>query len=786
MAMHRRFSPHPSPSDFLRAAPKSGRLPRFSADPEEAHAAALFLGPRAENEELLTRLINQAIGSVSDYRRSYLPGDPVAIDEAVQDSDAYRTAVDRLENKFTELLGHLTEHATPYFASRYQGHMLWDTLLPGIVGYFATMLHNPNNVTVQASTLTTFLELQVGWDLCTMFGYPFSVSDTGGRNPWGHITADGSVANLEAAWSARELKFFPLAVRALLDDARLATAAALAGQGPVTPLQTALAVAAPAIELKSVATSGALVDLSQWDLLNVPMEEALSLPTQVLAQLPGGIGSFTEQDIWEAVHVHSVSTVGLVDFYRHNMGEVRHSPVILASSTKHYSWPKALSVLGGGSGGDQLIDIEVDADARMNIDDLRRKLDKSLAIRRPVLLTVAVMGSTEEGACDPLEDVLAMREEYRAKGLDFNVHADAAWGGYLTSLIRNDFAEPGEGCDDPILANQDHVHLNQHTRTQLANIRFTDAVTVDPHKMGYIQYPAGALCYRDERMRNLVTFSAPVIGNAGSQVSVGEFGIEGSKPGAAPAAVYLAHSVLRPSTSGYGQLINEAMRSAKAFYLGTLVLADADDPFICVPLARLPDERGDGGVAATREGGVSAWKSAAEALARMPIDDILSDPNRLAEFNELGPDENLVDYAFNFKRPDGCVNKSIKKFNKLNEGVYDAFHVHEGQVKGRGIDYGRDARDYPLIITQTTMSVGDYGEVFMRSYATRLGLDLPPEGTGFELKVNRTVVMDPWLTHISLDGRPFLDLVFELLRNRALELAEAQQRKILRKRKKAE
>ncbi len=34
------------------------------------------------------------------------------------------------------------------------------------------------------------------------------------------------------------------------------------------------------------------------------------------------------------------------------------------------------------------------------------------------------------------------REEFRRKGLEFNVHTDAAWAGYLQTTIRTDFAAP--------------------------------------------------------------------------------------------------------------------------------------------------------------------------------------------------------------------------------------------------------------------------------------------------------------------------------------------------------
>ena len=94
---------------------------------------------------------------------------------------------------------------------RYQGHMLWDQALPAVIGLFAGMLYNQNNVAAEASPVTTRLEIEVGNDLCRMLGYPVPKEGKppkpGRAVPWGHITSGGTVANIEALWAARNLKF---------------------------------------------------------------------------------------------------------------------------------------------------------------------------------------------------------------------------------------------------------------------------------------------------------------------------------------------------------------------------------------------------------------------------------------------------------------------------------------------------------------------------------------------------------------------------------------------------
>ena len=76
----------------------------------------------------------------------------------------------------------------------------------------------------------------------------------------------------------------------------------------------------------------------------------------------------------------------------------------------------------------QVKGIKPDHGARVDIDDLRDKLNKAVEKKEPVCAVVAMMGTTEEGSVDPLSDILDMRDEFeKEKGLSFVIHADAAW-----------------------------------------------------------------------------------------------------------------------------------------------------------------------------------------------------------------------------------------------------------------------------------------------------------------------------------------------------------------------
>ena len=81
--------------------------------------------------------------------------------------------------------------------------------MPANLGYITALLFNQNNCAAEASTVTTKLEVEVGTDLSVMMGYDKDKC-------MGHLTAGGSVANIEAVWAARNVKYFPLGLHEAL------------------------------------------------------------------------------------------------------------------------------------------------------------------------------------------------------------------------------------------------------------------------------------------------------------------------------------------------------------------------------------------------------------------------------------------------------------------------------------------------------------------------------------------------------------------------------------------
>lgn len=157
---------------------------------------------------------------------------------------------------------------------------------------------------------------------------------------------------------------------------------------------------------------------------------------------------------------------------------------------------------------------------------MKEKLLQCLAEKRAVYEVVAVIGTTEEGAVDRFEEMVAIRDTLQAEGLSFFLHADAAWGGYFASMLPPE-VDDRERMPAPAEPFVPHVGLRADTEVQLRQLKFADSITIDPHKAGYVPYPAGALCYQDERMRYLLTWTAPYLHQGSEGESIGVYGVEG-------------------------------------------------------------------------------------------------------------------------------------------------------------------------------------------------------------------------------------------------------------------
>jgi glutamate/tyrosine decarboxylase-like PLP-dependent enzyme len=707
-----------------------------------------FLGPKGENEELFRLLITDAIDSQIAYRKNFHPEDPEFITEEERSKPSYINAIKEFREQTHKFLIELQQSA-PAFSYRYIGHMVWDINLPSIVGYFASMLYNQNNVAAEASPVTTVLEVEVGNDLCKMLGYKkYTIKNNNSKSieiiPWGHITCDGTVANIEGLWASRNLKFFPLSLQeAILKEEILSNARSL----EVQLLDN---------------TVKKFIDLDAWTLLNLKADDMLPLP-KIIEEKFG----ITNDILTQILQKYSIQNIGFIEFYNlYLKEEIQYSPVAMAPVTQHYSWPKSAAILGIGS--NNMLGISVDLEGRMDLDDLKMKLQKCLNNKQPVITVVAVIGTTEESAVDPLADILKIREEFRQKGLDFTIHADAAWGGYFASMLHED--DMSEFNPQPSSNNiysfkgnnffsiADYISnfipeypLSEYVLKQYYSLRFADSITVDPHKAGYIPYPAGGLCYRNSLMREIVSFKAPVVHHNEWEPTVGIYGIEGSKPGAAAAATYLSHKIIRPTKNGYGKIHGQCIFTSKKLY--SRLVSMEDDRFILVAFHRLPTEkRGE-----SKDKVQDQIKFIKERIVKATNEEIEKDREAMDLLRELGSDQTITPYIFNFKQKNGELNTDIQKMNELNKRIFNTLSMVPDEI----------AKEQNLLVTSSEFDPETYGDKFMNSLTERLGVE---NQNNKPLTFIISTVMNPWLTDIPVlkeDGsskKSFLDVIEEELR----------------------
>jgi glutamate/tyrosine decarboxylase-like PLP-dependent enzyme len=486
-----------------------------------------FLGPKSEHADRWGGLFAHIFRDYCYWRRNYWPSDPAVGNRHLwKDEEAWLIT---LSDELDKLLDQLKADF-PFFHPRYLAHMTSEQTLPAFLGYVAGMLYNPNNVTVEAAPVTIDHELEAAQMVAEMLGFD-------PEQAWGHITAGGTVATLEALWVSRHVQFAPFALKPLCvahcGDFEVSVDGPFAGR--------------------------ALEGMSPDELLGLPPSVSAELPVRLRERLERDGGSDASRLVTDALMENPVR------LGTHAIAECtgQRRPVVFASEAAHYSVRKACSVLGFGSA---LELVPLTTSFRMDSQALRKRLLKAVADPdRYVAAVVATAGSTEFGAVDDVTRVVEIRSELEAEhGASFWIHVDAAWGGYLASVFRNRVVErrPPQA---PLLSSA-------FARTDEA-----DSVTVDPHKLGYVPYPAGMVLFGNRRLPAFVEEEATYISEASPTAvaaadgpslderleSIGPFSLEGSKPGAAAAACWLAHQTIPLEASWHGSIIESTLEAAQ-------------------------------------------------------------------------------------------------------------------------------------------------------------------------------------------------------------------------------
>lgn len=503
--------------------------------------APYFLGPAAENADYFEEIILEFIRDHMYWRRNFHPEDGQRIPAQIKHAPEFEEFKARVRAELYSLSAEL-KRAVPAFHPRYIGHMTTDLLLPALITKLVTTLYNPNNVTEEAAPVTVEHEIYTGEQLAQMFG--FNINPDLSPCAWGHLTSGGTVANYEALWNFRALEYYPVALQA---------GAQKCGYDP--------AAVGPSRQNLS--------EYSEWRLVNLTISEVIDLNHQVQEQLSQRLSATELQDFNRAVHEERIESSGVAEFFRRH--PALNSPVIMAASSAHYSWEKGMKLLGLGA--KNLVRIQVDDHMRLDPGDLRERLEKAIDKQTKTLAVVGILGSTEFGAFDPIHEIVALRHAHRKNGNDFGIHVDAAWGGYLTSIFRRPngaFIPREEILEEFKYFPTEHVYAAFHA------LKDVDSITVDPHKLGYVPYSAGAFITRNSDVVDFISQKAAYVFDLESNAdgksrrerlyNLGQYILEGSKSGASASTVYVTHKLLPLHNKGYGRLLKETVKTSEYFW----------------------------------------------------------------------------------------------------------------------------------------------------------------------------------------------------------------------------
>ena len=558
-----------------------------------------MIGPKAENMEIFRSLILQALDDHMYWRRNFHPEDKHVISAVDQSKEGYRKFADNLRDLMFEFLSDAKD-GIPFFSPRYVGHMNTDLLLPSLVGYFSAMLYNQNNVSDEASPVTVRLEGEVIDMLLKMVGMnprprPQSKDEAEDKEGgWGYLCSGGTAANIYSLWVARNLRTLPIAVRLAICKNPGEDASKIIRQ----------------VQFKTAKEEKKTIwEMTAWELLNLPTDQLYLLRAQLCEDICAELSvdrAAANTRIDKLVNPFTIQKLGDYGFRSAaasvfpNESELFMKPWrVYVSENVHYSWTKAADLIGLGQ--NCIVKVPHLSSFDVNVKELKNALKKDLKNGNWALMVASNFGTTEEGALDNLPKVRKMLNKLQEKSAGTVWwHVDAAYGGYLGAMMRRDLnddnmVEVGNNidkkgtlkhwlakcCEAIGVSREDACALIEMSESKegswlswdelinrTAGMSQADSITMDPHKLGYIPYSAGALLLRRGIAAEVVSCDAPYLWlqDGDPDAFVGRFTLEGSRPGAVAAACWLAHSAIPLDQSGHGKILALSILSARQLY----------------------------------------------------------------------------------------------------------------------------------------------------------------------------------------------------------------------------
>ncbi len=172
--------------------------------------------------------------------------------------------------------------------------------------------------------------------------------------------------------------------------------------------------------------------------------------------------------------------------------------VLIVSEDAHSSFIKCTRIMGLDA--TNLVKIKTDDHGRMDINNLRKSLDKCLIENKKIFAIVATLGTTVRGAIDPIKEISEICKER-----NIWLHIDGSIGGIFA--VTN---IPIEG---------------------LNNINQANSITINPQKIiGITKTSSLLLVSNMNTLENTFSTGLPYLSSNENIINRGEMGIQGSRP----------------------------------------------------------------------------------------------------------------------------------------------------------------------------------------------------------------------------------------------------------------
>lgn len=158
-----------------------------------------------------------------------------------------------------------------------------------------------------------------------------------------------------------------------------------------------------------------------------------------------------------------IAIVTARDFKKIEPQDISKSVIYLTSQV-HHCVQKAIRIAGLNQA--QTTYIAVDENFKMDINELRKQIQKDLTEGKKPFLLIGSAGTTDVGAVDPLNDLADVAEEF-----NLWFHVDGAYGGFFM--------------------------LTEQGKEKMKGIERSDSLVIDPHKGLFLSYGLGTVLIKN-------------------------------------------------------------------------------------------------------------------------------------------------------------------------------------------------------------------------------------------------------------------------------------------------